>query len=152
MYWTLQISMPRITQKKEVLKLVARVLGVTCSASNMKQYSCCCSLWSIGHPWNASTHFSFLILYTVGRTPWTSDQPVARPLPKHRTTQTQNKCRQTLIPRAGFEPTIPVFERAKTFHVLDRAAPVIGYEVCTSLLLLYCRKESRAQQHSPVVL
>jgi hypothetical protein len=29
--------------------------------------------------------------FTVGRTPWTSDQLVARPLPKHRTTQTQNK-------------------------------------------------------------
>jgi hypothetical protein len=25
-------------------------------------------------------------------TPWTSDQPVARPLSKHKTTQTQNKC------------------------------------------------------------
>jgi hypothetical protein len=35
--------------------------------------------------------FSFLILYTVGRTPWTGDQPVARPLPTHTTTQTQNK-------------------------------------------------------------
>jgi hypothetical protein len=32
--------------------------------------------------------FSFLILYTVGRTTWTGDQPVARPLPTHRTTQT----------------------------------------------------------------
>jgi hypothetical protein len=29
--------------------------------------------------------------YTNGRTPWTSDQPVARPLPIHRTIQTQNK-------------------------------------------------------------
>jgi hypothetical protein len=29
--------------------------------------------------------------FTDGRTPWTSDQPVARPLPNHRTTQTQNK-------------------------------------------------------------
>jgi hypothetical protein len=29
--------------------------------------------------------------YTDGMTPWTSDQPVARPLPKHRTSQTQNK-------------------------------------------------------------
>jgi hypothetical protein len=28
--------------------------------------------------------FSFLILYTVGRTPWTGDQTVARPLPTHR--------------------------------------------------------------------
>jgi hypothetical protein len=35
--------------------------------------------------------FTFLILYTVGRTPWTRDQPVARPLPTYRTTQTQNK-------------------------------------------------------------
>jgi hypothetical protein len=31
-------------------------------------------------------HFS-LDLYTIGRTPWTSDQPVARPLPKYRTAQ-----------------------------------------------------------------
>jgi hypothetical protein len=38
-----------------------------------------------------SRFFSFLILYTVGRTPWTGDQPVPRPLPTHRTTQTQNK-------------------------------------------------------------
>jgi hypothetical protein len=29
--------------------------------------------------------------YTDGRTPWTSDRAVARPLPTHRTTQTQNK-------------------------------------------------------------
>jgi hypothetical protein len=26
----------------------------------------------------------------------------------------------------GFQPTIPVFERAKTVHALDRAATVIG--------------------------
>jgi hypothetical protein len=29
--------------------------------------------------------------FADGRTPWTSDQPVASSLPKHRTTQTQNK-------------------------------------------------------------
>jgi hypothetical protein len=28
--------------------------------------------------------------------------------------------------RVGFEPTIPPFERATTFHGLDRAATVIG--------------------------
>jgi hypothetical protein len=28
--------------------------------------------------------------------------------------------------RVGFEPTIPVFERTKTVHALDRAASVIG--------------------------
>jgi hypothetical protein len=54
-----------------------------------------------------------------------SDQPVARPLPKHRTTQTQNKCTQTSILKVGFEPTITAFERAKTVHALNHAATVI---------------------------
>jgi hypothetical protein len=35
--------------------------------------------------------FQFLDPKTVGRTPWTGDQPVVRPLPTHRTTLTQNK-------------------------------------------------------------
>jgi hypothetical protein len=35
--------------------------------------------------------FSVSWLFADGKTPWTSDQLVARPLPKHRTTQTQNK-------------------------------------------------------------
>jgi hypothetical protein len=74
-----------------------------------------------------SLFFSFVIIfYTDGRTPWTSDQPVARPLPTHRTTQTQNKRTQTSIPWMRFEPTIPAFEGAKTVHALDRAATVIG--------------------------
>jgi hypothetical protein len=30
------------------------------------------------------------------------------------------------MPRVGFEPTIPVFERAKTVHALDRSATVVG--------------------------
>jgi hypothetical protein len=30
------------------------------------------------------------------------------------------------MPRVGFEPTIPVLERAKTVHALDIAATVIG--------------------------
>jgi hypothetical protein len=29
--------------------------------------------------------------------------------------------------RVGFEPTTPVFERAKTVHAWDRAATVIGF-------------------------
>jgi hypothetical protein len=41
---------------------------------------------------------------------------------KHR----QNKSTQTSMPRVGFEPTIPVFERAKTVHASDRAATVMG--------------------------
>jgi hypothetical protein len=70
--------------------------------------------------------FSFLIFYTVGRTSWTGDPLVARPLPTHRTAQTQNKRTQTSMPQVQFEPTIPVFERTKTVHVLHRAASVIG--------------------------
>jgi hypothetical protein len=30
------------------------------------------------------------------------------------------------MPWVRFEPTIPVFEQAETFHALDRAAAVIG--------------------------
>jgi hypothetical protein len=55
--------------------------------------------------------FSFLILYTVGRTPLSGDQPVVGPLPIHKTTQI---------------PTTPVFERENTVYALDRAATVIG--------------------------
>jgi hypothetical protein len=32
--------------------------------------------------------------------------------------------------RVGFEPTTPVFERAKTVHALDRSAIVIGLQRC----------------------
>jgi hypothetical protein len=60
------------------------------------------------------------------RTPWTGDQLVARPLREHRTAQTQNKRTQTSMPRVGFEPTTPVFKRAKTVHAFDRAVTVIG--------------------------
>jgi hypothetical protein len=79
------------------------------------------------HPFSdLGRFFSFLILHTFGRTPWNGDQPAARPLPTHRTTQTQNKRIQTSMPRVGFEPTIQVFERAKTVHALDRAVTLIG--------------------------
>jgi hypothetical protein len=67
-------------------------------------------LWSIGHPWNALFHFSFLILYTVGRTPWTGVQLVARPLPK----QTQNKSRK------------PCMSGIRTHDPSVRAATLIG--------------------------
>jgi hypothetical protein len=45
--------------------------------------------------------------------------------PRKAATYTQNIRTQTSIPRVGFEPTIPVFERATTVHDLDRAATVI---------------------------
>jgi hypothetical protein len=59
--------------------------------------------------------FGFLIFHTVGRNPRTGDQPIARPLPAHRTAQTQNKRTKTSMTQVRFEPTIPVFERGKQF-------------------------------------
>jgi hypothetical protein len=38
----------------------------------------------------------------------------------------QNKRTQTSMPRVGFEPIIPVFERVKTVHASDLATTVIG--------------------------
>jgi hypothetical protein len=80
--------------------------------------------------------FSFLILSIIGRTLWTGDQPAPRPLPTRRTTQTQSKCTQTYMPWVGFERTDPAFGRAKTVHVLDCAATVIGRII---ILLTYLR-------------
>jgi hypothetical protein len=71
--------------------------------------------------------FQFLNPYTVGRIPWTGDQLVARPLPTHRTTQKQNKCTQTSMPRVEFEPTTPAFERLKTIHTSGCEATAISF-------------------------
>jgi hypothetical protein len=73
-------------------------------------------------PWSL---FQFLNPHTVSRNPLTGDQPVARPLPIQRTPQTQNK-RTDIHASSGIRTHGPAFERAKTFHALDRAATVIG--------------------------
>jgi hypothetical protein len=95
-------------------------LRICASASDLSIYGSTVLFWTLA---TFSVSWSF---YTVSRTPSTGDQPVARPLPAHRSAQTQNKCTQTSMPQVGFDPTIPVFERAKTDHALDRAATVIG--------------------------
>jgi hypothetical protein len=53
--------------------------------------------------------FSVSWSFADGRTLCTGDQLVARPLRKHRTTQTQKNAHthQTSMPWVGFEPTIP---------------------------------------------
>jgi hypothetical protein len=53
--------------------------------------------------------FCFLILYTVGRTSQRGDKPVARPLPTHRTTYTQNKSSQTSTAVSGARVYDPSF-------------------------------------------
>jgi hypothetical protein len=55
--------------------------------------------------------FSSLIQYAVGSIILMADHAVTWPLPTHKTTQTQNKHKQTSTPRVGFEPTNPAFER-----------------------------------------
>jgi hypothetical protein len=48
------------------------------------------------------------------------------------------------MPRVDFEPKISVFERAKTFHALDRAATAIGD---SKLMLTY--KQLQFSTHDP---
>jgi hypothetical protein len=47
----------------------------------------------------------------------------------HETTQIQNKLKDTQMPRVGYEPTFPLFERPKTFSSLDLI-------LCTLFILL----------------
>jgi hypothetical protein len=84
--------------------------------------------------------------FTDGRTPWTCDQLVARPLPKHRTTQTQKNIHthQTSMPWVGFETTIPAPKRAKTVHASDRLATVTGLDVI-SVRQMCATRRSRAE-------
>jgi hypothetical protein len=79
-------------------------------------------LYSPCGPWPL---FQFLNLYTVGKAPWTGEQPIARPLPAHRINA------QTSMPRVGFERTIAAFERVKTVHALDRTATVTVLQLST---------------------
>jgi hypothetical protein len=46
------------------------------------------------------------------------------------TTQTQDKSQQISVPRVEFEPMIPVFQRTKAFHTLNRVA-----NVCSCLFI-----------------
>jgi hypothetical protein len=56
----------------------------------------------------------------------------------HTSTQIQKKRTQISMPPVGLEPTTRMFERARTVHVLDRTATVIGYW-STSMWKLYIK-------------
>jgi hypothetical protein len=69
--------------------------------------------------------FYLWILQTFGRTPWAGDQSSAKAstyIGQHNT----EKRRHTSMPRAGFEPAIPMFEQPKTVLALDGAAIETG--------------------------
>jgi hypothetical protein len=91
-------------------------------------------IWSIGHPWNASFPFSFLILrQSVGQLGRGISPSQDRYL--NGTTQTQNKRRQTSTPWVGFEPTIPEFERENTVD-LCMLLVLLGHELVEMLVCL----------------
>jgi hypothetical protein len=66
----------------------------------------CCSHLEYSASVKRFVSLRFLKLKTVGTTPWTGDQPVAK--------KKQNKRKQISMPWVRLEPMIPVFERAKT--------------------------------------
>jgi hypothetical protein len=79
-------------------------------------------------PWDLASDFQFHDRFTGGRTPWTSEQFVARPLP-NRGQHKHSICTytyQTSMPCVELEPTIPASEQVKTVHALDRSAIVTG--------------------------
>jgi hypothetical protein len=60
----------------------------------------------------------------------------------------QNKRTQTSMPRVGFKPTIPVFERPETVHASDRAATAIGEYIYLRYDNLLHRNVSREENTS----
>jgi hypothetical protein len=50
------------------------------------------------------------------------------------------------MPWVGFEPTIPMFEQAKTVHALDRAVTVVGYSSSTAEVKLKVEKDNNEWQ------
>jgi hypothetical protein len=95
-----------VIMERSILEVGTRLLPASCLAysSALKMQTKCFFETSVdiqrtlGASAKGFVSFQFLNLKKVGRTPWTGDQPVARPLPTHRTTQTQNKRRQTSMP------------------------------------------------------
>jgi hypothetical protein len=86
--------------KREILLLWSQYTCMGLDVNSVGKHGICLNLlkalatillWPYSPLLGPGRFFTFLILYTVGRTPQTGDQPVIRPLPTHRTTQTQNK-------------------------------------------------------------
>jgi hypothetical protein len=68
-------------------------------------------------------------LFTIGSTPWTCDQPVARSLPKHRTAQTQNKriyYTLNIHSQGGIRTHNHGLRAIETVHASDRSASATG--------------------------
>jgi hypothetical protein len=83
---------------------------------------------SLQPPWALASDFQFHDYFTDGRTPWTSVKLVARPLPKHRATQTHNK--YIHIPNIhalyGIRTHDPGFRASEDSTCFDHSATVTG--------------------------
>jgi hypothetical protein len=89
--------------------------------------------------------------YTVGRTPCTGDQPVARVLPKHRATHTHNNAHSHPCLEWGSNPRSQrASERAKTVYALDLAATVIDNRLSvTAINIIQSVSDNCELAHGP---
>jgi hypothetical protein len=69
-----------------------------------------------------------VFLDPVGRTNWTADQSISRPLPTHIATQ-HNEHIQMSLPAVGLEITSPIFELAKIALTLGRSTTVMSKKI-----------------------
>jgi hypothetical protein len=77
-----------MTTDRTILPFVQRLNSCLCSTYSFILEILLSLLWLYSPLLGLRSFFSFLILYIVGRIPWTGEQPVARPLPTQRTIQT----------------------------------------------------------------
>jgi hypothetical protein len=80
---------PRMKSSVGVQKYIIRRVVICTHYQTLLHSSFIIGSTTLFEPW--PLFLSFVILYTVGGTPWTRDQPVARPLTAHRTAHTVNK-------------------------------------------------------------
>jgi hypothetical protein len=105
-------------------------------------------------PMGPDLFFQFHDHFTDGRTLWTSDQLVARPLPKHRTTQTQNKHIHTpnIHALSGIwthDPCVRASEDSsclRSLNYCDRLNPTLLYQIFSQLHYFLCVKKKKAHE------
>jgi hypothetical protein len=113
------------------------------------RYSPCLGLGLL--PWNSPFHFSLLDLrHSVGSLGRVISSSQGLYLYTNTEKRTCTHKHQTSMPWEGFETTIPVTERAKTVHALDRSVTVTDiYSTWFKILvLLFSEMSAQAQVQS----